>query len=153
MKRRLALALSCLILVCGFVVIEGSANRVMISGSGSGAFENPPISSGGIAWASCYVDRTLHVIDCGSSVLNIVDLRSGHLHLGGPGVNGPVAIPIPDLPVGVSGAFGQNFTLSTDNMIPLPAHGIRNAYELLHACAAGNCYLNYHTLGGCPVRC
>ena len=84
-------------------------------------------------------------IDCHTNVFNIVNLTAGHLHLGGPGVSGPVAIPIPDLPVGVSGAFGQNFTL--ESLIPRPAYGVRNFEELAYACASGNCYLNYHTAG------
>ena len=74
-----------------------------------------------------------------------MNLRAAHIHLGGPGVSGPVAIGIPDLPVGTSGAFGQTFTMRGTDLIPRPAQGVRNFHELAYACAAGNCYLNYHT--------
>ena len=74
-----------------------------------------------------------------------MDLTAAHLHLGGPGVSGSVALVIPDLPTRTSGAFVQNFTMRGTDLIQRPADGVRNFLELAFACAAGNCYLNYHT--------
>ncbi len=128
----------------GTVLAQG---KVTISGSGSGALGNPPVGGGGVGFASCTVDRNIEEITCQTRIYNIVNLRAAHIHLGGPGVNGPVAIGIPDLPLGTSGAFGQSFTLRGTDLIPRPAQGVRNFHELAYACAAGNCYLNYHTTG------
>ena len=133
------------ILILGFSVVEAQGQYVTVSGSGSGALQTPPVGIGGLAWASCTIDRSLEQISCQTNVFNIVNLSAGHLHIGGPGASGPVVIPIPDLPIGISGAFGQDFTLEGANFIPRAAAGVRNFDELAHACASGNCYLNYHT--------
>jgi hypothetical protein len=54
-------------------------------------------------------------------------------------------IPIPNLPVRISGSFGQTFTMTPTGFIPRPAQGINTFDDLIFACAAGNCYLNWHT--------
>ena len=146
MRTRVAVGLTVVVVLLVFSVTPESANhRVTISGSGSGASESPPVGGGGVGWASCTVDINVEEITCQTRIYNVVDVRSAHIHIGGPGVSGPVAIPIPDLPIGTSGAFGQTFTMRGTDLIPRPTQGVRNFHELAYACAAGNCYLNYHT--------
>ena len=66
---------------------------------------------------------------------------------GGAGANGPVVVVVPGLPTGTSGALSESFTLRGTDLIARSAHGFRNFHELAYACAAGNCYLNFHTTG------
>ncbi len=148
MRTLITVGLALVVVLLAFSATpEGANHRVTISGSGSGDLENPKVGGGGVGLASCTVDINVEEITCQASIYNIVNLRAAHLHVGGMRVNGPVAIAIPDLPVGVSGAFGQSFTLRGTDLIQRPAQGVRNFQELAFACAAGNCYLNYHTAG------
>lgn len=125
------------------------AQQVVLSGSGSGAFEaagvNGPVNNGGVASAQCTFDRNAQTIACSAQVFNIVDLIAAHIHIGGPATSGPVMIPIPNLPLHISGSYGQTWTWSATDLIANPATGIRSFDELLQACVAGNCYLNWHT--------
>lgn len=145
------------VFVCGLVFVgvlavwsavpESAAHKVTVSGSGSGAFEDPVVGGGGVAYATCTLDRTLQTFECQTRVYNIVDLTAAHIHVGGPGKAGPVVIPIPNLPLRISGAFGQSFTLTPSTFVARPAQGIRTFEEFLFACASGNCYFNWHTTG------
>jgi hypothetical protein len=95
---------------------------------------------------------------------NIVDLTAGHLHIGGPGTSGPVIIPIPNLPLHLSGSWGQSWTWTTADFAPSTAKiglGLSSVDDLINSCVAGGCYLNWHTTanpGGalrvnlCPVN-
>ena len=66
-------------------------------------------------------------------------------HVGGPGTSGPVVIPIPNLPLRISGSFGMSWTWTATDVAPNPAIGINNMNDLINACVGGNCYLNWHT--------
>ncbi len=136
-----------IVLLAFLVAPEAAFAQVRISGSGSGALQNPPIGGGGVGWALCTVDLNVVEIVCETRIFNIFDVRAAHLHLGGPGANGPVAVGVPDLPTRTSGAFSQTFTLRSTDLIPQPESGVRDFHELMYACSAGNCYLNYHTTG------
>ena len=136
-----------IVLLACLVAPEAAFSQVTISGSGSGALQNPPIGGGGVGWASCTMDHYVGDIVCQTRIFNIVDLKAAHLHLAGPGANGPVAVGLPDLSLRTSGFFGQTFRLRSTDLIPRPESGVRDFQELKYACAAGNCYLNYHTTG------
>jgi hypothetical protein len=124
------------------------AQQVVVSGSGSGAFEavaGGPVANGGVAYATCTFDRGAQSATCSSQVFNIVDLIAGHIHVGGPGTSGPVIIPIPNLPLHISGSWGQTWTWTAADLMAHPETGTRTFDELLQSCVAGNCYLNWHT--------
>ncbi len=122
-------------------------DTVTIFGSGSGAFEAPPVASAGVATATCTLNSTTVEIACSARVYNIVDLRAGHLHVGGPGVSGPVVLGIPDLPLGSSDDFIHSWTWTESNLRLRPAQGVLKIDDVFEACASGNCYLNFHTSG------
>ena len=133
------------------------AQQVVISGSGSGAFEATAAgaqNNAAVAQASCTVDRTAQTIACQANVYNLVDLTAQHIHVGGPGTSGPVIIPIPNPPLRISGSFGQTWTWKASDFTPNPGIGLPDMDSFLQACAAGNCYLNWHTTvsGGGAVR-
>jgi CHRD domain len=120
-------------------------NTVTLSGSGSSAFETPPIASAGVATASCTIDRTSLQMACTARVHNIVGLTAGHIHVGGPGTAGPVVISIPNLPIGASDDFVLSWTWRESDITLRPAQGVLKMADFIEACSSGNCYLNFHT--------
>jgi CHRD domain len=150
MRKRRAGAFSVCVALAMVAMVSTTtqAQQVVLSGNGSGAFEATaagPQNNGAVASAQCTFDRNAQTIACSSQVFNIVDLIAAHIHIGGPGTSGPVIIPIPNLPLHISGSWGQTWTWSTSDVITNPGAGIRSFDELLQACVAGNCYLNWHT--------
>jgi len=140
-------------------------DTVTIQGSGSGAFETPPVATGGVGVAVCTLTRSSLQIDCTARVHNIVDLTAAHIHVGGPGVAGPTVIDIPGIPLRSSDDFVLSWTWREADLTGTlgrlrPAQGINKMLDLFEACSSGNCYLNFHTTtnaGGeirinlCPV--
>jgi hypothetical protein len=141
-----------------------AAQQVVLQGSGSGAFEGPPVSNAAVAFAQCIFDRGAQTISCSSRVFNIVDLLAAHIHIGGPGASGPVVIGIPNLPLHISGSWGQTWTWTATDFVANAGNlgvGLTSFDDLVNSCVAGGCYLNWHTTvspGGalrvnlCPVN-
>ena len=132
------------------------ADQIAVSGSsGSGALEPAGgVANAAVALGSCVIDRTAQTFTCAANVYNIVDLTAGHIHVGGPGTSGPVVIAIPNLPLRTSGSWGQSWTWRAADFVPNPGIGLPTFDSFAQACAAGNCYLNWHTTvsGGGAVR-
>jgi len=120
-------------------------NTLTLFGSGSGAFETPPVATAGVATATCTMNRTTVEIACTARVHNIVDLTAGHIHVGGPGAAGPVVMNIPNLPVRTSDDFVLSWTWKESDLTLRPAQGVLKMADVFEACASGNCYLNFHT--------
>jgi hypothetical protein len=120
-------------------------DTVTVQGSGSSAFETPPIAGGGVAWGSCTISRSSLQFECAARVHNLVDLTAGHIHIGGPGVSGPVVINIPSLPLRISDDFTLTWTWTERDLTLRPAQGINKMMDLVEACSSGSCYLNFHT--------
>jgi hypothetical protein len=125
-------------------------DTITLFGSGSGAFEATPVASAGVGTATCTLTRTSFQISCTARVHNIVDLTAAHIHVGGPGSNGPTVIDIPDVPLRSSDDFVLSWTWTERDLAgPLgrlrPAQGVNKMADLFEACSSGNCYLNFHT--------
>lgn len=136
------------VMVAVFAALSGTAfaqDTMTVQGSGSGAFETPGIAGGGVAWGSCTLNRAALQIECTSRVHNLVDLTAGHIHVGGPGVAGPVMMSIPSLPLRISDDFSLSWTWTERDLTLRPAQGITKMADVLEACSSGACYLNFHT--------
>jgi len=120
-------------------------DTVTIAGSGSGAFETPPIASAAVATASCTLNRVSAEISCTARVHNILDLTAGHIHVGGPGVSGPTVMNIPNLPLRSSDDFTLSWTWTQSDLTLRPAQGVTKLLDVFEACSSGNCYINFHT--------
>lgn len=125
--------------------VAHAQNTVVIAGSGSGVFETPAIAGGGVWTATCTLDGGTAEIACSASVYNIGNLTAGHMHVGGPGVSGPVVLGIAGLPTNSSGDFTHSWTWTADDVSTRPAQGVTTMTDVFQACASGNCYLNFHT--------
>ena len=137
-----------LILTAIWAGMSGAAyaqDTVTISGSGSSAFETPPIATAGVATATCVLNRISGEIACTARVHNIVDLTAAHIHVGGPGVSGPVMIDIPGIPLRSSDDFALSWTWTSSNLTLRPAQGVLKMADVFEACSSGNCYLNFHS--------
>jgi hypothetical protein len=124
---------------------HAQSSTVTLFGSGSGAFETPALATGGVATATCTMNRTTVEIACTARVHNIVDLTAAHIHVGGPGVAGPVMMDIPGIPLRSSDDFTLSWTWTERNLTLRPAQGITKMADVFEACSSGNCYLNFHS--------
>lgn len=124
---------------------HAQSTTVTLFGSGSSAFETPPIAGAGVATATCTINRTAGEMSCTARVHNIVDLTAGHVHAGGPGTAGPVLMGIPNLPLRASDDFVHTWTWTERDLTLRPAQGVLKMADVFEACSSGNCYLNFHT--------
>ena len=123
----------------------GYAQTLTLIGSGSSAFEVPPIAGAGTSSATCTLNPSAATFACTATVYNLVDLTAGHVHVGGPGVAGPVVMNIPNLPLRISDDFTLTWTWTNADLILRPAQGVNKLADVFEACSSGNCYLNFHT--------
>ena len=124
---------------------HAQSSTMTLFGSGSGAFETPGLATGGVATATCTLNRTTVEISCTARVHNIVDLTAAHIHVGGPGVAGPVMMNIPNIPLRSSDDFTLSWTWGERDLTLRPAQGILKMTDVFEACSSGNCYLNFHS--------
>ena len=127
------------------VSLASAQDTLTLAGSGSGAFETPPIGGAAVGTATCTLNRVNAEIACSARVHNIVDLIAGHIHVGGPGAAGPVVINVPGLPLRTSDDFVLSWTWTPADLTLRPAQGVLKMADLFEACSSGNCYLNFHT--------
>jgi hypothetical protein len=115
----------------------------------SGAGENPPTNSPALGLATFTLLSSLTEIDftisfgtdAGGPALTS-PLMAGHIHFGTPDMNGPVILPFPNLPTGMtSGTFSGALTAA--NLTP--AGSIMTFADAVAALEAGNTYTNLHT--------
>ncbi len=147
MKKTSVGVLGAVALVAGLSGAAYGQDTMTITGSGSSVFETPPIASAGVATATCTLNRVTSAIACTARVHNIVDLTAAHIHVGGPGVAGPVIMNIPNLPSRSSDDFVLSWTWTPADLTLRPAQGVLKMADVFEACSSGNCYLNFHTSG------
>ncbi len=108
--------------------------------------EVPPNAEGsrGIAWF--HVNPDGQSMDYSVYFWNITDPRMGHIHLGGPGVNGPVVVPLFNS-TSISGNYSGTIASGTITAKDLtgPLQG-KTMDDLFAAMKAGNTYVNFHTI-------
>ncbi len=151
MKR---LSLCLLVALAAALVIVSSPNiaraDLIFTTTLTGAGEIPPVPSlaHGTATFVLHADELAidfiisFGLDDGGPPLTS-PLVAGHIHFAEPGVNGPVILPFPNLPVGAtSGTFFG--TLTEANLTP--AGPIQTFADAVEALKEGNTYSNLHTV-------
>jgi hypothetical protein len=95
-------------------------------------------------------------IDFKLIVANITDITQAHIHCGSAGVNGPVVAFLYGFgpTVSTNGVLSEG-TLTASSVIPRPDSvacpgGVANLDDLIAQIAAGNAYVNVHTVQNPP---
>ena len=89
-------------------------------------------------------------------VANIENVFQAHIHIGPPGVNGPIAVWLYPSTTPGAGPLGQGRiqgpiaegTITSANLVNQGATGITTLAQLIAAIEAGNAYVNVHTNDG-----
>lgn len=89
-------------------------------------------------------------------VANIENVFQAHIHIGPPGVNGPIAVWLYPSTAPVPGPVAQGKiqgpiatgTITSDNLVNQSVTGITTLEQLIAAMEAGNAYVNVHTNDG-----
>jgi hypothetical protein len=131
------------------LVLPAAANAqvVRFTAQLNGANETPaPILTGAAGSAEVFldVDNKEFLV-----ILKVYNFPTGttasHIHVGGPGLTGPVVINFP-LPTGVIGDVGTlTFRVGQGAFVPRPAQGINTLDDMIQAILNGNSYVNVHS--------
>ncbi len=109
----------------------------------SGAQEVPPVTTSGSGSASVALSDDLASLSFTLTTAGLLNTTAAHIHVGAPGVAGPVIFDLGLAPLG-SSATG---TLTAADLQPRPAQGINTYEDALRAILSGNAYVNVHTDG------
>jgi hypothetical protein len=127
------------LLACGSI----SMAQIVVRATLSGADEVPPVPSNatGQAIFVVYPDR----IDYNFSGTGVgTEVQAAHIHLGFPGVAGPVIVPLFD---NDAGAFPGRVTgsLFATDFVAVPDRGVSTFADVQNAILGGRTYINIHT--------
>ena len=138
-----------LTLTAGLGLYPGDASaqqRVTLTAMLGGNKEVPGVTTGAHGVATVTVDRGAGRIDYQIDIFNLpTGIVASHIHVGAEGVNGPVIFGFPVAAVGQSGAFQLKGSLSSSELQPRDALGIRTFDDAAFAIASGTAYVNVHT--------
>jgi hypothetical protein len=128
----------------GFKASLTGTGEVISSGSST------PGTSLATGRAVFWMDENGRAVHFRLEVHNITGVFQAHIHLNGPGVNGPVVVFLfkSDTPTGmVNGLLSQGTFKAADLTGPLAGHPLQ---ELLTDIRSGDAYVNVHTLPNHP---
>jgi len=111
-----------------------------------GGNENPGVLTGSAGTATVTLNTATNTITYRVEVYNMpVGTTASHIHVGAPGVNGPVIIDFPVPAGGISNDFALTGTATTTNLVPRAAQGINSWEDFVQALLLGNTYVNVHS--------
>lgn len=120
----------------------------------SGDEEVPAVSTGATGLAKFQRSPDGLSVDYRLNVANIVDVLQSHIHIGPPGVNGPVTVflypsapPAQLIPGRTQGTLMAGTFTAADLRGPLAGQTIADLWAHIEA---GNAYVNVHTLANPP---
>jgi hypothetical protein len=106
----------------------------------TGNEEVPPVASTGNGLATFDIEDGNSQIDYEIAVDNVFNVLFAHIHVGDPGVNGPIIFNLATAPFEKTSG-----TLTPADLAPAPAMGISNFADALAAIRDGRTYANVHT--------
>jgi hypothetical protein len=153
MRRVLSLAIAgAFVLLCSS---QAQAQTVVYTATLSGSNEAPPVpATGAGGFATVTVNMTTQTIDW---VVDVYNLPSGvtaaHIHVGGPGVAGPVVINF-TVPTSASNDFRISGSARAADVVARQPQGVNTFEDLVQAMATGHAYVNVHSQvnGGGEIR-
>lgn len=107
----------------------------------SGRQEVPPVVTPGTGNATVVIDIARTTVTVTVEVAGLVDITQAHLHVGRPGVDGPIIFPL------ASSSFSSplTVTLTSAEFVAAPTSGISIFEQALVAIENGDTYVNVHT--------
>ena len=139
---------ACAIVLGTALLLPASANAqvVRLTAQLNGANEPTAVLTGAAGSAEIFLDITNQEF---LVILKVYNLPTGttasHIHVGGPGLSGPVVINFP-IPTGVIGDVGTlTFRVGAGAFVARPAQGINTIDDAIQAVLNGNAYVNVHT--------
>ncbi len=114
----------------------------------SGSSEVPPVTTSGTGLTALAIDSSQMSVDFNLITYGLVDVTQAHIHIGPPGVNGPVVaflFGFADPPVTRDGILAQG-TLTESDLIPVVDVFDGTMETLLDHLRAGTAYVNVHTV-------
>lgn len=120
---------------------QGGSTTLLKAATLSGRQEAPPVVTTATGSATVSVDPGLGQIVVTVTVSGLSDITDAHLHVGPPGMDGPIIFPL------ASGPFTSPLvvTLTSSNLVPAPAQGIDTIGDAIQAIQGGRTYVNVHT--------
>lgn len=139
--------------ICGLALLallalapSASAQVVNMVATLNGSEEVPGILTGALGSAEVGVDTAAREIAVTLRVFNLPSpATQAHIHVGGPGLAGPVVLDFPATIVGQTGDFTMVFRLGLAAFRARPANGINTLDDVIQAIVGGNAYVNVHT--------
>lgn len=143
MRTVLSLALAGMFTLA--ISAQAQAQTVTFTSTLHGGNENPGVVTGSagtvtVTWNTATKAGTYRV-----DVFNMpVGTTASHIHVGAPGVNGPVVINF-TVPTGISNDFGLTGTFACSDVVARAAQGINSCEDFEQALLLGNTYVNVHS--------
>ncbi len=137
----------------GQMVAADDGFRASLTGTGevlSPGLSTTPGTSLATGRAVFWMDEDGGALHFRLEVHNITGVFASHIHLNGPGVNGPVVVPLFNsaTPTGLINGLLSQGTITAANLTgPLAGHSLA---ELLTDIRSGDAYVNVHTLPNHP---
>ena len=143
MRRLLSLAAGLFVLSAA---AHAQAQTLTFTAQLHGGNENPGVVTGSagtatVTWNPASGSGTYRV-----EVYNMpVGTTQSHIHVGAPGVNGPVVINFTVPAGGISNDFALTGTFGCSDVTVRAAQGINSCEDFSQAIALGNTYVNVHS--------
>lgn len=107
----------------------------------SGRQEVPPVSPSATGAATLDLDASRTTVVATVTVSGLADITAAHIHVGAPGVDGPIIFPL-----ALSSFISPLVvTLTSSHLLPAPAQGINTFADAVDAMLNGETYVNVHT--------
>ena len=125
---------------------QAQAQVLTFTANLSGSNEAPVVpATGAGGTATVTLDMTADTV---SWVVDVFNLPTGntaaHIHVGGPGVSGPVVINF-TVSAGISNDFRISGTARASDLVARAAQGVNSWDDLEQAMVLGQTYVNVHT--------
>ncbi len=125
---------------------QAQAQTVTFTTTLHGGNENPGVVTGSAATATVTWDTATKAGTYRVDVFNMpAATTASHIHVGAPGVNGPVVINFAVPAGGISNDFGLTGTFACSDVVPRAAQGINSCEDFEQALLLGNTYVNVHS--------
>jgi CHRD domain len=125
---------------------QAQAQTVTITTTLHGGNENPGVVTGSAGTATVTWNTVTKAGTYRVDVFNMpVGTTASHIHVGAPGVNGPVVINFTVPPGGISNDFGLTGTFGCTDVVARAAQGINSCEDFEQAFMLGNTYVNVHS--------